>query len=107
MEVEETQECSLFLVQTKKCRFFSSNDECPFQKIGCKFKLEDDPSNDIDRAEMNEEHRNETDDSESELILENQCHLCMKQDTSRDDLTKHYRVIHIQIYNLMINRTML
>ena len=40
---------SVHLLQRKMCRFFSSNEECPFEKIGCKFKHEHEPSYVIDR----------------------------------------------------------
>ena len=102
---------------TKVCHYFSDKQKCPFEQIGCKFRHEDSDktSQQFQYAEIVnersasekvvEETETENDSSDSdEEILENQCHLCMKQFNKTDDLGNHFKHDHIQFYTLMISR---
>ena len=95
----------------KICKYFKSNTQCPLYSIGCKFKHKtplptcngnNDTSTDV--IEVDEEDQ-DVDKESSETILENQCHLCMKELTSRDHLLLHFKSNHLQFYTLMNNRT--
>ena len=73
---------------TKVCHFFNNQKPCPYDDIGCKF-----------RHEQTEEAEKEEIIDEDEIIVENQCHLCMKQYASYDNLTEHFKSDHIGFYN--------
>ena len=67
---------------TKYCNYFVNRMKCPFEPIGCKFRHEicTVPVQLTDKSEDTVEEADDmTETEDDEEILENQCHLCMKQ----------------------------
>ena len=81
----------------------------PFQKVGCKFRHDEannEKSNNVKEMEAmanDEEHEKEKEQSEDILdeLNETQCHLCMVNLPTRDDLIDHYALDHIEFYTVM------
>ena len=110
--METGKHISVHSENTRVCHYFSHKQKCPFEQIGCKFRHEgSDKSSQSQHAEIDngnstsEKEVEETgNDSSDEEILENQCHLCMKQFNKTDDLVNHFKHEHLQFYTLMMSR---
>ena len=98
---------------TKLCRFYANKKICPFERVGCKFRHDEannEKSSNVEEMEAmanDEEHEKEKEQSEDILdeLNETQCHLCMVNLPTRDDLIDHYELDHIEFYTLMTSRS--
>ena len=72
------------------CKFFTNNQHCPYEDIGCKFSHEPSENGNDDEDLDNDEG----DGDESYEFIENQCHLCKLQMINRDYLYKHVETEH-------------
>ena len=82
------------------CKFFTKNQHCPYEEIGCKFSHEHKPS---ENANNNEDLDNDDEVcDESYELNENQCHLCKLQMLNRDDFYKHVETEHPEYHQGMM-----
>ena len=82
-------------------KFFSNNQHCPYEEIGCKFSHEQHETSEngiIDDDLVNDDE--ESDDSYE--FIENQCHLCKLQLHNRDDLYNHVETDHQEYHQGML-----
>ena len=103
----------------KYCHFYNNRKQCPYDELGCMFlhiraeqctfqhcsnKLcqfrHDNQIETIDACE--EMVVNDRSDVEEEPIKENQCHLCMNQMDSKDNLMSHMERNHEEYFNGMM-----
>ena len=97
---------------TKPCRYSSSRRKCPFEAIGCKFRHDDPQEIDATEDEDNEHHveSNIADATDEEdgvaeddyTVNENQCHLCKKQLSTKDELWDHVECVHVEYFQEMV-----
>ena len=80
--------------ETQKCRYFSSNQFCPFDSVGCMFAH----SNQTESVESSESDE----DEQNEMCNENQCHLCREQLLTRDYSWDHVEANHQEYYQGML-----
>ena len=104
----------------KPCRYFSNQEPCPYEAIGCKFLH--DPSiicrnqdcenllcpfahQNVTNSEGKEDNIEDVSDQEQEETLdvnENQCHLCLVQFESKDDVFNHVQANHDDYFRGMM-----
>ena len=80
------------------CKYFTKDQHCPYEEIGCKFSHETSDKGNIDEDTSN-------DDEDLDLsceIVENQCHLCKLQLQNRDDLFSHVELDHVEYHQEMM-----
>ena len=84
--------------EVKVCRYYKSNQSCPFEPIGCMFRHE------IDNANSRDEIMDVGEESEGNDFIpdENQCHICRKQCKCKDDLFNHVEREHVEYFNGML-----
>jgi len=112
---------------TKPCRYSTSRRRCPFEAVGCKFRHDDSPvlGDKIQEQDLTEDddeevvHHvesysteasdgvdkdNEEDgvDEDDSVINENQCHLCKKQLSTKDELWDHVESVHVDYFQEMV-----
>ena len=80
------------------CKYFTKNQHCPYEGIGCKFSHE--PS---DKGNIDEDTANDDEDLDLSCeFVENQCHLCKLQLPNRDDLFNHLEADHLEYHQEML-----
>ena len=100
------------LVHTQKakmCRYFVKNEHCPLNLIGCKFSHSMEPTDGKDAednkptAEDNnaDEATDESDAEQDYTTHENQCHLCKKQLSNKDEMWDHVETVHVEYFQGM------
>ena len=113
---------------------FLQNTHCPFQLVRCKFRHEhaiqvkeevaaryektkggsNEKSDDeavLENTDVAIDVNSETNGDKwsnrkepSEVIMENQCHLCMEEQVTHRDLMEHFRCKHIGFYNSIMTQ---
>ena len=93
-------------MNVKSCHFFKNRIKCPYELIGCMFKhvgdietLEDEVSEREQNDKIEQSDGEDSSVEESNPVLSNKCHLCNKQENSRDDLYNHMETEHIEYFN--------
>ena len=116
--LKKHNKCHLSEVKMKKCHYFNNQKACPYEDLGCMFLHEVSEKCTFMESCSNSlcsfQHSNESDPKatideetmdENEDIGENQCHLCMLQLKTKDELMEHYRLQHLQFYTWMTSRS--
>ena len=86
------------------CKFFTNNQHCPYEDIGCKFSHEPSKNgnNEADLEIDEDLEFDEGDGDDSYEFIENQCHLCKLQMVNRDDLYDHVETEHQEYHRGML-----
>ena len=85
------------------------NEHCPLNWIGCKFSHSMEPTDGKDAednkptAEDNnaDEATDESDAEQDYTTHENQCHLCKKQLSNKDEMWDHVETVHVEYFQGM------
>ena len=80
---------------------------CPYDLVGCKFSHSDEPvdgqDGDVEDIHIDEATDGEECDAEDDFTLnENQCHLCKKQLSTKDELWDHVEKVHVEYFQGML-----
>ena len=91
----------------KYCHYLKNSKSCHYEEIGCKFSHSDEPvgeqDGDVEDNHIDEATDGEECDAEDEFTLnENQCHLCKKQLSTKDELWDHVEKVHVEYFQGML-----
>ena len=83
----------------KRCKYFQNNQFCPFEKVGCMFDHSCKATEPENIEDIEEDGDDEDDEDDHDYMpRENQCHLCKKQLTTRDELWEHVEQVHVEYF---------